>query len=93
MTGSPSDTITAQMLRVHGGDTEALHRLVAEHLPWIAAHVRRRLTPLLRRDGDTQDHVQEAMIDVLGCEPQLEPCSLAPAQWKPTRRRRPPLSE
>jgi RNA polymerase sigma-70 factor, ECF subfamily len=71
MTGSPSDTITAQMLRVHGGDTEALHRLVAEHLPWIAAHVRRRLTPLLRRDGDTQDHVQDAMIDVLGCGPHF----------------------
>lgn len=65
MTSLPSDTITAQMIRVHQGCTVTLHRLVADHLPWIEAHVRRRLTPLLRRAGDTQDHVQEAMIDVL----------------------------
>lgn len=71
MTGSPGNTITAQILRVHGGDSEALHELVRDHLPWISAQVRKRMTPLLRRDGDTQDHVQEAMVDVLSSGPHF----------------------
>jgi RNA polymerase sigma-70 factor, ECF subfamily len=71
MPDHPQSTITAAMQRVHAGDTAALHQLVAEHLPWIEAHVRRRLTPLLRRDGDTHDHVQAAMVDVLSHGPHF----------------------
>ncbi len=65
------DSITGQVLRVQRGDVDALQRLVADHLPWIEAHVRRRLSPLARRDGDTQDFVQRALLDVLRDGPKF----------------------
>jgi RNA polymerase sigma-70 factor, ECF subfamily len=65
------DSITGQVLRVQRGDVAALQRLVADHLPWIEAHVRRRLSPLARRDGDTQDYVQAALLDVLRDGPRF----------------------
>jgi len=59
------DSITAQVLRVQRGDEAALRRLVTDHLPWIAAHVKNRMSPLARRDGDTEDFVQAVLLDVL----------------------------
>lgn len=67
----PHDSITQKVLRLHGGDDSALHQLVAEHLPWIEAHVRKRLSAEARRDGDTQDFVQEALLDVLRDGPRF----------------------
>ena len=46
-------------------DADALGRLVQEHLPWIERQVRARLGPIVRSDGDTQDIVQAALLDVL----------------------------
>lgn len=71
MSEPASMTITQQILRLHRGDEAALHQLVADHLPWIEAQVRRRLTPTVRRDGDTQDFVQEALLDVLRDGPRF----------------------
>ena len=56
---------------VHRGDDAALQRLVTEHLPWIERHVRKKLSNVLRRDGETQDFVQEAMIEVLRDGPRF----------------------
>lgn len=66
-----NDTITEQVLLVHRGDETALKELVAEHLPWIEQHVRRKLSGVLRRDGETQDFVQEALVDVLRDGPRF----------------------
>ncbi|MCR9246860.1 MAG: sigma-70 family RNA polymerase sigma factor [bacterium] len=60
-----TDSITEQLALVHGGDQAALKKLLTDHLPWIEQRVRRRLSNLLRRDGDTQDFVQAAMVDAL----------------------------
>ena len=72
MTMDPSLSHTADLLRRwHGGDRGALEQLVAQHLPWIQDYVHRRLGPLLRRRGQTQDFVQEAMVDVLQYGPRF----------------------
>lgn len=65
------DSITAQVLRVQRGDEAALRRLVTDHLPWIAAHVKNRMSPLAPRDGDTEDFVQAVLLDVLRDGPHL----------------------
>lgn len=65
------ETITATVLRLHRGDATALQRLVADHLPWIEQQVRRRLSAHLRSHGETQDFVQEAMIEVLRDGPRF----------------------
>lgn len=71
MSAEGKATITARLLRVHRGDPSALQELVQEHLPWIEARVRHRLTPVARRFGDTQDFVQEALLDVLRDGPRF----------------------
>jgi len=53
------------------GDGEALAALLEQELPWIRTLVRRRLGGLLRRAGDTQDYVQEALLDVLRLGPRF----------------------
>jgi RNA polymerase sigma-70 factor (ECF subfamily) len=63
--------IESQILLVQRGDAAALQALVAEHLPWIEAHVRRRLSDFVRRDGDTRDFVQEALVEVLQHGPRF----------------------
>jgi RNA polymerase sigma factor (sigma-70 family) len=64
---------TIQLLhRWHGGDREALHELIRRNLGWMQHHVRQRLGDGLRRAGDTQDFVQDAMIQVLEYGPKFE---------------------
>jgi RNA polymerase sigma factor (sigma-70 family) len=53
------------------GDQEGLNALVERHIPWIRAHVSRRLGPLLRKKGDTCDYVQDAMIQFLQYGPRI----------------------
>ena len=63
---SDATTDTPDLLRRwHEGDEAALSRLLERELPWIRQLVHRRLGPLLRRSGETQDFVQEAMVEVL----------------------------
>ena len=71
MSAPAKDSITQQILALHRGDESALHQLVKDHLPWIEARVRQRLTPVARRFGDTQDFVQEALLDVLRDGPRF----------------------
>lgn len=65
MTTDDDGSITQSVRRIVRGDEAALREMVTEHLPWIEAHVRRRLSAVARRDGDTQDYVQQALFDVL----------------------------
>lgn len=66
------DAITATLRSAHAGDRRALHTLIRDHLPWIEARVRQRLSPAVRAEGDTQDFVQEALLEVLRDGPKFE---------------------
>ena len=63
---------TAVLLgRWHDGDDAALHVLLEEELPWIREHMNKRIGPLLRQLGDTEDYVQNAMVRVLRTHPRF----------------------
>lgn len=65
-------TATSQYLQQwQRGDQKGLDGLLERHLPWIQAHVRKRLGPLLRRKGDTSDYVQDAIIQFLKYGPRI----------------------
>ncbi|MBL8750341.1 MAG: sigma-70 family RNA polymerase sigma factor [Planctomycetes bacterium] len=64
-------SISRRVARVARGDEAALRQLAADHLPWIEAHVRKRMSAVARRDGDTQDFVQETLLDVLRSGPHF----------------------
>jgi len=65
------DSITRNVLLLHAGDDAALQQLIADHLPWIEARVRKRLSPAVRQEGDTHDFVHEALIEVLRDGPRF----------------------
>ncbi len=70
MSDDPSETMNL-LLRWHKGDRSALDQLIARDLPWIRRQVRRRLGPALRRRGDTEDYMQDAMIEALKYSPRF----------------------
>ena len=55
----------------HAGDGGALDALLARDLPWIREHVRRRLGDRLRRKAETDDFVQEAVLEMLRYGPRF----------------------
>ncbi len=57
--------------RWNEGDQEALNLLVEKNLPFLAARVRKRLGPFLRRKEETMDIVQEAMVEFLRYGPRF----------------------
>ncbi len=68
----PENNQTVELLhRWHAGDRGALDTLIERDLPWIRNYVASRLGPLLRARGETQDYVQEAMIEVLRYGPRF----------------------
>ena len=58
--------------RWHTGDAQALEQLIQRNLQWIGAFVRGRLGGHLRKEAETLDFVQEAMVDVLSYGPRFE---------------------
>ena len=63
---------TVELLqRWHSGDRDALALLLQRDLPWIRAHVSRRLGPLLRAKGETVDYVQDAFLETLQYGPRF----------------------
>ena len=57
--------------RWQGGDRDALEELIVADLPWVTEQVRSRLGPVLRGKAETQDYVQDAMVEILGYLPRL----------------------
>lgn len=55
----------------HGGDRNALDRLLERDLPWVRAFVTPRLGDLLRSRGDVDDYVQEAAIQAIQYVPRF----------------------
>jgi DNA-directed RNA polymerase specialized sigma24 family protein len=69
---SPPSNNTAELLAgCHRGDAAALATLLERNLAWVQAHVSRRLGPQLRQRGDSQDIVQETMIQVVRSGPRF----------------------
>jgi RNA polymerase sigma-70 factor, ECF subfamily len=66
----PQDTATI-LAACHRGDPHALATLVQRDLAWVRGYVSRRLGVLLRRRNDTQDVVQEAMVEILRSGPRF----------------------
>ncbi len=65
--GEPEDLLVRWQL----GDRMALNALLEIHLPWIQQHVNRRLGPLLRRRGDPEDFVNDAVLEILTYAPRF----------------------
>lgn len=68
---SGDDATAALLLAAHGGDAQALQQLLDAHRVWIEQQVRRRLDAKLRLEADTQDFVQEAVLEVLRDGPRF----------------------
>ena len=58
--------------RWRDGDKDALDELIRHNLSWVREYVHRRLGAKLRRLAETQDLVQETMVDVLTYRPGFE---------------------
>jgi RNA polymerase sigma-70 factor (ECF subfamily) len=65
-----ADTVQL-LMRWANGDQQALADLVATDAAWIEAHVRGRLGPHLRQRVDTQDIVQNTLLNVLRTGPRF----------------------
>jgi RNA polymerase sigma factor (sigma-70 family) len=70
MRSDPSAT-DVLLRRSHGGDRAALDVLIAANLDWVCERVHDRLGPLLRAKGETQDYVQDVVLDVLRSGPRF----------------------
>lgn len=68
---SPDSQTRALLERFHDGDAAALQELLVRDLPWVRAYVERRLGAALRRQGDIDDYVQEAMVQALQYGPRF----------------------
>lgn len=63
---------TAELLvSCHRGDPHALAALVQRDLSWVRGYVSRRLGALLRRREDTQDVIQETLVEILRSGPRF----------------------
>jgi RNA polymerase sigma-70 factor (ECF subfamily) len=68
---SDADDTPDLLRRWHAGDAVALHALVSRDLEWIRGRVRQRLGDALREHGDTEDFLQEAVLDILRYTPRF----------------------
>ena len=59
------------LARWHQGDADALATLVEQDREWIERRVRGRLGALLRHRHDTQDIVQQTLVEVLRYGPRF----------------------
>ena len=71
----PETTVLLQ--RWNGGDERALQELLQLHLPWIQAHVEKRLGGLVRAKEETADVVQDALVEFLRYGPRFNVSSEA----------------
>ena len=66
------DATLSLLSRWHGGDAAALAGLVELHLPWLRAQMARRVGDFLRRHGDPDDYLQDAMLAFLRDAPRFQ---------------------
>jgi RNA polymerase sigma-70 factor (ECF subfamily) len=64
---------TAQLLgRWRNGDRAAFDAILRDAMPWLTAHVDRRLGDHLRSHAELEDFVQDALVDFLTYGPNFE---------------------
>ncbi|HTF90189.1 MAG TPA: RNA polymerase sigma factor [Planctomycetota bacterium] len=63
---------TMLLRRWNGGDEDALQELLHLHLPWIQAHVKKRLGGLVRAKEETVDVVQDSLVEFLRYGPRFQ---------------------
>jgi len=63
-----TSTLLVQWYR---GDHTSLQSLLKDHLPWVRTEVRKRIGPKLRGKAETNDFVQDAMIEFLTYGPRI----------------------
>ena len=66
------DRTAEDLRRWNAGDAEGLKSLLENHLPWIEKYVRKRLGARLRQKAETQDIVQDAMLQFLRYGPRID---------------------
>src|SRR5687768_9998410 len=66
-----TDTTLELLRRWHRGDRGALDALLQRDIDWIRQRVRARLGAGLRARGDTDDFLQEAVVEVLRYAPKF----------------------
>lgn len=71
MPGQPSQTLIL-LNRFHAGDRAALQELVTRHLDYVRAQIHGRLGADFRGRMDTQDLVQDVLVDVLQDGPRFK---------------------
>ena len=62
---------TLLLARWQDGDADSLAQLIERKLPFLEEQVRRRLGPELRRKEETQDFVQDALVELLRYSPSF----------------------
>lgn len=66
------DTSTSRLIpQWWPGDKEELDRILKNHLPWIQGYVHKKLNDFRRSKADTNDIVQEALIQFLRHGPRV----------------------
>jgi RNA polymerase sigma-70 factor (ECF subfamily) len=66
-----ADATDLLLRSTHAGDSRALERLLAANLDWVRQRVRGRLGGVLRDRGQTDDYVQDVVVDVLRSGPRF----------------------
>lgn len=59
------------LTRWQAGEVDALQTLIQRNLDWIRARVRQRLGDRMRRIGDSEDFLQETLLDFLKYTPRF----------------------
>lgn len=67
----PADPTTDLLDRWFEGDREALRELVARNWAWVKGKVRERLGDKMRQVGESDDFVQESMLDFMKYSPRF----------------------
>jgi RNA polymerase sigma-70 factor (ECF subfamily) len=70
MNSDPAST-DALLQRTRAGDQDALQALLTINLDWVRQRVRERLGPLLRQRGQTDDYLQDVVVDLLRNGPRF----------------------
>lgn len=68
---SSEPDVEALLKQVHLGDPAALSALAEAHLPWIRAHVQRRMGAGMRALVEREDIVQQVFLDFLKSGPRF----------------------
>jgi RNA polymerase sigma-70 factor (ECF subfamily) len=63
---------TKYLKRWHEGDDRALDDLLAYHLPWLRGYICKRMGGVLKGKGDTDDYLQDALVQFLRYSPKIQ---------------------